>query len=61
MDIIMKLAVVIGWFSVVVVTAIACWSGIIWLLNRKIINEKGAAAICFSVVFIAILLCSRYN
>lgn len=57
----MKLAVIIGWFVAVVVVAIACWSGIIWLLNRKMINEKGAAAICFVVVFGAVLLCARYQ
>jgi len=57
----MKLAVIIGWFVAVVVVAIACWSGIIWLLNRKIINDKGASAICFVVVFLAVLFCARYQ
>lgn len=57
----MKLAVILGWFLAVVTVSIACWSGIIWLLNRKIINDKGAAAICFIVVFIAILFCTRYT
>ena len=61
MEILIKLSVIFGWFVAVVVGSIACWSLIIWLLNRKIINDKGAAAICFVVVFIAILLCSRYS
>lgn len=61
MEIIMKLMIIFGWFAAVVIGAIACWSGIIWLLNRKIINEKGAAAICFVIVFFVILLCSKYR
>lgn len=61
MEIIIKLAIIIGWFAAIVIGAIASWSGIIWMLNRKIINEKGAAAICFVIVFFAILLCSRYR
>ena len=61
MEVILKLAIVAGWFFVVVASAIACWSGIICLLNRKIINEKGAAAICFIVLFAAILVCTKYR
>jgi len=57
----MKLSVIFGWFLAVVTVSIACWSVIIWLLNRKIINEKGAAAICFVVVFGSVLLCARYQ
>ena len=61
MEIIIKLGVIFGWFSAVVTISVACWSAIIWLLNRKLINDKGAAAICFTVLFSAVLLCSRYQ
>lgn len=61
MDILFRLGIIFWWFSVVVISSVGCWSAIIWLLNRKLINDKGAAAICFTVAFGAVLLCSRYQ
>lgn len=61
MEIIIKLLIALGWFLTVVSVSVGFWSIIIWLLNRKIINDKGAAAICFMILFAATLLCTRYK
>jgi len=56
-----KLAIMAGWFFLVVAAGVALWSVIIWLLNRKMIGRNGAAAILLVVLFIALWLCTKYN
>lgn len=61
MIILMKLAIMAGWFLLVVSISVATWSGIIWLLNRNYIGGKGASAILLIVLFCAIWLCTKYK
>ncbi len=61
MVIITKLAIMAGWFLLVVSASVATWSGIIWLLNRKYIGGKGASAILLTVLFCALWLCTKYK
>lgn len=56
-----KLAIMAGWFMLVVVVMVTVWSLIIWLINRKAIGSTGAAGILVTVLFGALWLCAQYK
>lgn len=61
MEIIIRFAIIIGWYLLITGSAIGFWSGAIWLIKRRYINEIGAGVSFAAVVLVATYLCSVYK
>lgn len=56
-----KVATIFGMFFLVALGATLLWGLVIWLINRKFINQTGAFAIWVVTIGIVTLLCYLYQ